>query len=96
MSLEDGKEMIHCMWPYHIMLQCHVALDQFRRGLCETLQFGHLMNTYAEEAWGLLAASTAFNVTAIYLCDAFVKNTLIMDLISKQRKRPSFLCGMIT
>lgn len=72
MSLEDGKEMVHCIWLYHIMFQCHAALDQFRRGLCETLQFGHLMSTYAEEARGLLAASTTFNVTADYLCDAFV------------------------
>ena len=30
------------------------------------------MSTYAEKAWGLLAASTAFNVTTDYLCDAFV------------------------
>ena len=72
MSLDDGKEMVRCIWLYHIMFQCHAALDQFRKGLRETLQFGHLMSTYAEEAWGLLAASIAFNVTADYLCDAFV------------------------
>ena len=64
--------MVRCIWLYHIMFQCHAALDQFRKGLHETLQFGHLMSTYAEEAWGLLAASTAFNVTTDYLCDAFV------------------------
>ena len=66
MSLDDGKEMVHCIWLYHIIFQCHAALDQFRKGLCETLQFGHLMSTYAEEAWGLLAASAAFNVNADY------------------------------
>ena len=71
MSLTDGKEMVHCIWLHHVLFQCHAALDQFRKGLCETLELGHLLITYPEEVWGLLATSTAFDVTADYLCDAF-------------------------
>ena len=48
MSLEDGKEMVYCIWLYHILFQCHAAPNQFPRGLCE---FGHVMSAYREEAW---------------------------------------------
>ena len=70
-SLEDKEEMVHYIWLHHVLFHPHAALEQFKRGLLETHQFQHLVKSYPKEVWGLLASSTAFNVTPQYLCDAF-------------------------
>ena len=38
----------------------------------ETLQFKHLVDNYAKEVWGLLAASNVYEITPKFLCDSFV------------------------
>ena len=70
-SLEDKEEMVRYIWLHYVLFQPHAALEQFKRGMLETLQFGHLVKSYPNEVWGLLAASSTFNVTPQYLCDAF-------------------------
>lgn len=71
MTLNDGKDMVKCIWFHSVLFRCHAALDQLRRGISDTLQFGHLIKSYPKEVWGLFAASSTFNVSAEYLCDEF-------------------------
>ena len=44
-----------------------LALSQ--KGLNQTLQFDILMCMHPNEVWGVLAASTVFDITPQYICD---------------------------
>ena len=82
-TLDDKDELIHWVWLHFVLLHAHVELKQLRKGLYQTLQFELLVYTHPNIlshqyhipiVWGgggALAASTTFNVTPEYLCDAF-------------------------
>ena len=71
MSLEDKDELIRCIWLHFVLFHPHAELEQLRKGLYQTLQFELLVCTHPNVVWGVLAASTVFNVTPEYLCSVF-------------------------
>ena len=71
MTLDDGKDMVQCIWLHCVLFRCHAAINQLRRGISKALQLAHLIKTYPKEIWGLFAASNTFNVTVEYLCEKF-------------------------
>ena len=70
-SLEDKDELIRCIWLHFVLFHPHAELEQLRKGLYQTLQFELLVCTHPNVVWGVLAASTVFNVTPEYLCSVF-------------------------
>ena len=58
--------------------------------------WGTQWSTYAEVARGLLAASTAFNVTADYFCNAFVIQYSDNGSNKRTKEEVIIICGMIT
>ena len=82
------------IWLHYVLFQPHAALEQFKRGLLETLQFNHLVKSYPKEVWGILAASTIFNVTPQYLCEAFVVQYSANGSNNRTKEEAIVLCGM--
>ena len=70
-SLEDKNELICCIWLHFMLFHLHAELEKLRKGLYQTLQFELLVCTHPNVVWGVLAASTVFNVTPEYLCGVF-------------------------
>lgn len=69
-TLADKEDMLRSIWLHYVHFQVHAELDQFRKGLFETLQFELLTISYADEVWAMFAASDDFEVTPAYLCDS--------------------------
>ena len=71
MTPEDKDCIIRVVWLHHILYHPHAELEQLRKGFYSTLQMQHLIQLHAKEMWGLLIATSEFNVTPKFLCDAF-------------------------
>ena len=73
-SIGDKDALIHAIWLHHVLFHPYAELEQLRKGLRETLQIELLVCLHAKELVGVLAASTAFDVTVEYLQGAFLVN----------------------
>lgn len=71
-SLADREELVRSVWLHFVLFQPHAELQQLQKGMYRTLQFELLACMHPKEVWGLLAASTAFDVTPQYICDEVV------------------------
>lgn len=71
-SMDDKEDIVRTVWLHFVLFHPHAELAQLRKGLYNTLQFEVLAIQYSKEIRSLLAASTLFDVTPQYLCDAFV------------------------
>ena len=71
-SLDDKEEFARSIWLHFVLFQPHAELEQLRKGPYQTLQFELLACAHPKEVWGILAASTVFDVTPQHLCDSFV------------------------
>ena len=67
-SLADKEELVRSIWLHCMLFHPHAEL-QLQKSLNQTLQFDILVCMHPTEVWGVLAASTAFDVTSRYLCD---------------------------
>lgn len=71
MKIEEKDEIIRCVWLHHVLFHPHAELEQLRRGIRETLQMELLCCLHPNDIRGLLASTSAYDVTSDYLCDAF-------------------------
>ena len=70
-TLDDKEDLVRSIWLHFVLFQPHAELEQLRKGLYQTLRFELLVCSHPNEVWGVLAASTVFDVTPKYLCDSF-------------------------
>ena len=70
-TLDDKEDLVRSIWLHFVLFQPHAELEQLRKGLYQTLRFELLVRSHPNEVWGVLAASTVFDVTPKYLCDSF-------------------------
>ena len=68
-SLADKEDLVRSVWLHFVLSHPHPELQQLQKCLNQTLQFNILVCMHPKEVWGVLAASTVFDVTPQYLCD---------------------------
>ena len=73
-DISEKEELIRVVWLHYIFFLPHAELEQLRKGLRETLQVDVLCCLHPENVWSLLAASSAFEVTAKFFLESFIIN----------------------
>ena len=71
MTVADKEDIVRTVWLHYVLFKPHAELTQLRKGLNQTLQFDIMLIQHPDEMRGVLVASTVFDVTSKYLCDAF-------------------------
>lgn len=70
-QLNDKEEFANSIWLHHVLFSPYAELEQLWKGFQETLQIQLLVCVHREAVRALLAYSALFNVTVVYLQDAF-------------------------
>ena len=71
-TMETRQEFINAVSLHYALYHVRAEVNQLKRGMLDTLHFGHLVKEHPIEMWSLLAVNKVDRLTAQQVEDLFV------------------------